>query len=462
MSGRLPTRAGLAILAALLVLPSLGRISSPVTSAEAEPAALPPMPAGWPRALQLGLADGPGGAPAMKATAPYGFRAQYLSGGVRTSGNWSTWNPDGQFAAYYIQDSAEHGIIPVFTYYMLYQSFPGNSRSESNSIWTNLQDPVTMREYFANLKLFFQRAGAFPNTLVVLHVEPDVWGYLQQRSSGDNAATVPAKVAATNLPELAGLPDNLVGFAQALGILRDSYGPNVLLGYHLSMWGTGNDIVYTDPPDATVDALAIRAGNFFTSLQGAFDVVFGEFSDRDSGFKQDVYGDGGASWWTADDFARNVRFLTRFVQIGQTRIVIWQIPQGNTKMRATNNTWNHYQDNRVEWLLDDPGRVHLNEYLQAGVIGFLFGRGADGATCACDANGDGVTNPAPINGNSRTSLNADDDGGFFREKAQAYYTSGPMSLSGGSPLPATAPPDGTRRPCPPGSVTCGSDSDGDV
>jgi hypothetical protein len=81
-----------------------------------------------------------------------------------------------------------------------------------------------MREYFGNLKLFFQRAGASPSTLVVLHVEPDMWGYLQQRSSGDHAATVPARVAATDLPELAGLPDSLVGFAQALGVLRDFTG----------------------------------------------------------------------------------------------------------------------------------------------------------------------------------------------------------------------------------------------
>ena len=32
---------------------------------------------------------------------------------------------------------------------------------------------------------------------------------------------------------------------------------------------------------------------------------------------------------------------------------MWQIPLGNTKMRAQNNTWGHYQDNRPEWLLDD-------------------------------------------------------------------------------------------------------------
>src|SRR5581483_376581 len=111
----------------------------------------------------------------------------------------------------------------------------------------------------------------------------------------------------------------------------------------------------------------------------------------------------------------------KFVNVAQKRVVMWQIPQGNTKMRAENNTWNHYQDNRVEWLLDDPTRAHLTSYAQAGVVAFIFGRGADGPTCACDANNDGVTNPGPINGNTGVSLSADDDGGFFDQKAAAYY-----------------------------------------
>ena len=39
--------------------------------------------------------------------------------------------------------------------------------------------------------------------------------------------------------------------------------------------------------------------------------------------------------------------------------MVWQIPLGNTKMRAKNNTWGHYQDNRAEWFLEDPGGTHL-------------------------------------------------------------------------------------------------------
>ncbi|MEX1255506.1 MAG: hypothetical protein WEE64_14300, partial [Dehalococcoidia bacterium] len=389
---------------------------------------LPALPSGWPAALQLGLSSGPGGAAAMAATTDYGFRYQYLAGGANTSNGWANWNPNGAFATYYIDDSIDHGMIPVFTYYMLFQSSPGASGGEGNANFNNLQNVSTMTAYFNDLKLLFQRAGAFPNDMVVLHVEPDLWGFMQQRASNDDAATVPAKVAATGLADLAGLPDNFSGFARAVDRLRDLYAPNVVLAYHLSIWGTGNDIVYSDPPDATVDALATRSGNFYNSLQGGFDIAFAEFTDRDSGFKQYVYGDGGASWFNQNDFRRHMRYMSKFGDVSGKRIVLWQVPFGNTKMRAMNNTWNHYQDNRPEWLLDDPTRQHLQDYIDVGVVAFLFGRGAGGATCACDANEDGVTNPEPVNGNNLASLNADDDGGFFTQKAQLYYTTGAMPL----------------------------------
>jgi hypothetical protein len=387
--------------------------------------------------------DGAGGAASMRATAPFGFRYQYLAGGV--PGGWSTWNPGGSFATFYIQDSVNNGIIPVFTYYMLRQSSPNSGLDDGNADYNNLQNQSTMANYYADLKLLFQRAGAFPNTLVVVQVEPDLWGFLEQRSSGDNAASVPAQVASSGMPELAGLPNNVAGFARAVIRLRDQNAPNVVLGYHLSVWGTGNDILYSKPDNTTVTNLATRAANFFVSLQAPFDIAFAEYSDRDAAFKQYVYGDNGASWWGAGDFSRNELFIGRFVSVTQKRIVFWQVPLGNTRMLAENNTWEHYQDNKVEWLLDDASRTNINAYVQAGAVAFLFGRGADGPTCACDAANDGVTNPPAINGNTRPSLNADDDGGYFRERSAAYYSAGAVQLPSGGGSPTNTP---TRTPTP--------------
>ncbi|HEX2036659.1 MAG TPA: hypothetical protein VHS99_20950 [Chloroflexota bacterium] len=412
---------------------SLGAPRAPQgPQAHAAAASLPPLPSGWPGSLQLGTHDSPGGAATMRETTSYAFRYQYLAGGVNTDHGWATWNPGGAFVTSYVKESYEQGLIPVFTYYMIYQSAPGSRQSEKDGVYTNLQNTATMLAYYLDLKLFFERAGEFPAQTIVLHVEPDLWGYIQQRTRGDDAASVPVKVAATEMAELSELPDTMAGFARAVVTLRDRYAPNVLLGYHLSTWGTGNDILYSKPSEATVHALATRAGTFYRSLGAAFDIAFGEFSDRDAAFKEHQYKDGGASWWRPDDYARHVRFLSRFVQVAQARVVLWQIPFGNTRMRAMNNTWNHYQDNKVEWLLDEPARTHLQAYLQAGVVAFLFGRGADGATCACDANRDGVTNPVPINGNTGESLNADDDGGFFHDRARRYYEAGALPLPGRS------------------------------
>jgi hypothetical protein len=410
------------------------------------------------------MADSPGGAAAMRQTAPFGFRYQYLAGGANTGGGWATWNTNGDFARFYIQDSIASGVIPVFTYYMLLQSSPGGG-SESNANFTNLNNTATMTAYYNDVKLFFQKAGAFPGQKVVLHVEPDFWGYMQQRATGDDAKTVSAKVSETGLTELAGLPSNVSGFARAIVKLRDTYAPNVILGYHISVWGTGVDIALSNPTDATVDTLAGRAANFYKSLAANFDIAFAEFSDRDSGFYQYVYGDGGQSWWDASDFQQNVRFLGGFSTAAAKRIVMWQIPLGNTRMRSENNTTGHYQDNRPEWLLDEPARTHLAAYRNAGVLAFLFGGGASGVSCACDGQNDGVTNPAAINGNtlaselaaagtapSQVSRNgtptlvtpyaANDDGGFFRWKAWQYYQDGAMPLS--SSVAPPQPPTNVR------------------
>jgi hypothetical protein len=299
---------------------------------------------------------------------------------------------------------------------------------EPAGVYANLVNPSTMTAYYDDLTLFFQKAGA-AGGMTVLHVEPDLWAYLQQHASDDDATTVPVQVGSSGQPDVAGLADNAAGFAQAIVRLRDKYAPNVVLGYHFSTWGTGTDIVYADPSDATVSALGASTAQFEKSLGARFDIAFTDLTDRDAAFKQDVYGDGGASWYNADDYRRSTEYIGSFARNAALRVVLWQVPFGNTKMRAEDNTHDHYQDNKVEWLLDDPDRAHLTAYADSGVVAVLFGRGADGPTCACDANQDGVTNPAPINGNNGTSLDADDDGGYFEQEASTYYGTGTLALA---------------------------------
>ena len=386
-------------------------------------------PRNWPsHRVELGLSDGPGGAKALHRSGRFGFRYQYLAGGVNTGGGWYTWNPNGTFVSMYARESLAQHITPVFTYYMLRQSLPGrNNGNEPQADLGNLQNTATMRALFQDFENLLRRANQSGRTEVV-HVEPDMWGYAQQAAQGDDAATVPVQVAATGLPELAGLPNTVAGFAQAVVRLRDQLAPHVLLAYNLSVWGTKVDIQYADPPFAQVDSLAARSAAFYRSLHASFDLTFAEFSDRDAGFKEKIYGDHGASWWKAGDFGRNVRYLRGYSRGTGQSIVMWQIPLGNTEMRAENNTWGHFQDNRVQWLLGKKGRTHLRQYRAAGVIAYLFGGGAEGTTCACDARHDGITNPPAINGNNRRSLSADDDGGLFKDLARRFYRSKALKI----------------------------------
>ena len=382
-----------AVLATLALAGSAGTAGTPK---------LPPLPSRWPHALQLGVADDPGGAAALRKAAPFDFRYQYLAGGVNTGQGWATWNPNGSFASMYVRDSWSHGELPVLTYYMLLQSKPGGG-DEAHADLANLRNPQTMAAYWDDVKLLLTRVkGTKP---VVVHVEPDLWGYLEQAGENELASS----------------------FAQQWLKLRSELAPNVILAYHMSGWGTKHDIVYEDPADATVRAYATSSAAFYRSLHAKFDIAFEDFSDRDAGFYAKINGNPN-TWMKPADFHRHLLYAQTFVALAGVRMVAWQIPLGNTVMRAMNNTWDHFQDNRVQWLLGPGSRARLRAYAAAGFAGFLFGRGADGATCACDAAKDGITNPSPVNGNTRPSLSADDDGGYFKAQARAYYKSGAITL----------------------------------
>jgi hypothetical protein len=392
-------------------------------------------PARWPFAhLELGLTNPLGDAASLASPVRFPLRYQYLSGGVNTGRSWQHWSRGaGTYVATYIRESEAEHIVPVFSYYQLRQSDPGASiADEAQADLDNLRDPATMRAYYQDLILFFQLASAAKGR-VVLQVEPDLWGYIEQHAKHNDASSVPAAVAWSGIPTLKALPNDAAGFARAVLALRDRYAPRVIVGYHISVWGTGKNIVGSPLADHEVDRMAAKAAGFYRSLHAGYDVLFSELADRDSGYAQVREGQGAAAWWSAVDFEHHARFLAALH--GRTRlpIVLWQVPVGNTLMRAMNDTAYHYQDNKLQFLLGEGSRRYLRLYLRAGVVALLFGSGQPQDTCACDADGDGVTNPPPIDGNTRLSLSADDDGGYFRAQAAGYYGHGALRLASTSP-----------------------------
>src|SRR3954454_11572319 len=300
----------------------------------------------------VGVSDQPGGAAKLRGTVE--LRYQYLAGGVNTGSGWSTWNPGGSFVTLYVRESRAAGIVPVFTYYQLLQSrADACGGGEDEADLCRLRDAGVMRAYWDDLRLALRRMrGSRP---VVLHVEPDLWGYLEQAGQRALAAR----------------------FARRVVALRDRYARNVALAYHDSVWGTKEDPTYSKPPVAHMAALGARGARWYRSLRAGFDLVFHDVADRDAGFREKILGDGGASRWTPADFTRRDAYLRALRRGTRRPVVIWQIPLGNSTL---DQTWTHFRDSRVEYWLGS--RAHLRALRRAGVVGLLFRGGGDGCTTA--------------------------------------------------------------------------------
>lgn len=381
------------------------------------------------------------------SSVPWDARYQYLAGGVNTTGNWKTWQwdqlPPGQFALDYMTQSDSNGYLPVFTWYQMLQSNPSSGSDEAEKDYNNLNNPSTMNSYFSDFKLLLDKAKAFGKT-VIIHVEPDLWGYLERRSPNPNNST--ASVAGSGYGDVvANYPNTASGFARALVALRDKYAPNALLGFHISPWATqtyGN--LGTDPSSTfNVAGTAQDIANFYNQTQANFDLLFYDIADRDAGYYQLKYGDS-RGWWdsnniTYPNFNRFHQFVSYMTGYTGKRGVLWQVPLGNTLYRTMNNTDYHYQDNKAQYYLNSSNQ-HIQDAVDSGLIGIMFGSGGNEATINTD-HGDGITNPAPINGNNLVSNYSDDDGGYIRVQAGAYYSRGPVYF--GNPKFDSTPSSGS-------------------
>lgn len=326
-----------------------------VTGAPASAGAAVPLPAGWPHHLALGVSDQPGDAQELARHARFDARYQYLAGGVNTGGGWATWDPHASFASSYVDESLAARMIPVLTYYQLLQSRPAIGPDELHKDLSNLRNPATMNAYWADWSLLLRSVAAVAaHHAVVIHVEPDLWGYLEQAH-----ATALARA-----------------FARRLVALRDRLAPHVLLAWHLSVWGTNEDPTYSKPSLAHMRQLAAESAAFYEALSVRFDLVFNDVTDRDAGFYRVIEGNP-RTWWGPGDFRRHDAYIAGFTRRTHLPAVLWQLPVGNTTL---DNTWDHFRDDRVQWWLGAGSAAHLRATRDSGVIGLLFGGGADGTT----------------------------------------------------------------------------------
>lgn len=282
-----------------------------------------------------------------------------------------------------------------------------------------------MNKYFSDWKLLLQVCNSYGKT-VIIHYEPDLFGYFEMFKNDASKRLV--KVSQSNNPEVQNFSNDAKGLAQAIVSMRNKYAPNVLLAWHASQWATGYDVI---KDKHNPEQLAAETAAYYKSLNAPFDLIFSEFADRDAGYDQLVRGKANAMWsvkgeasnGNVSDYDRFQRYLKTLNQKTGQRIVLWQIPAGNTLTQTCNNTRGHYKDNRAEYflqpVLESGNKDKINQYSQAGVIAFLFGKGADDCTSFMDSRVDGQTSP---------NETADDDGGYLRKGIKAYYQKGVVAL----------------------------------
>ena len=206
-----------------------------------------PLPAGWPNRVELGMADGPGGAAAMRATAP--VRLPLPIPGRRRQHGQRLGHLEHQRrfrAVLYpgLGGQRDHpGLHLLHDFSVRARRRQRERRGLQQPEQHRHDDGVLQRpEALLSKGRRLSRAeggaarGAGP---LGLHGAALDERRCQDRAreSGGNRDCRSWRACRATCP----------AFARAVLKLRDAYAPNVNVGYHISVWGTGIDIALVEP-----------------------------------------------------------------------------------------------------------------------------------------------------------------------------------------------------------------------
>ena len=204
-------------------------------------------------------------------------------------------------------------MIPVLSYYQLLHSRPSLGADELERDVSNLRNRATMRAYWADYSLLLRRvAPAAGRHLVVIQIEPDLWGFLE-------------KAHATALAR---------SFARHLIALRNRLAPHVLLAWHLSVWGTARTRPTPSRHSRTWMNWPPPRRRSTSRCDAHFDLVFNDVTNRDAGFYRTVQHNPNTAWGP-EDFRRHDAYIAGFTRRTHTPVVLWQLPLGNTTLDDT-------------------------------------------------------------------------------------------------------------------------------
>jgi len=342
------------------------------------------LPAGLPARLGVGLFSDTGDRWMRDSGVAWDYRYRYFTKGWVENWGWGQY--DGSWGLEYMRECDQQGFVPAIQYYQMHGE-PGGGEAQFHQ---KTRSVSTMRSYFGDFKILMQRAKDFGKPVVIL-LEADGYALLQRQTQDDPDAY--AAVAATGMPELAGLPDTAAGWGLAFLQLRKAVGAtNVILGIHVSAWASGKDIAHFDvtsplqPEVSKVYGYLSKLGLGPNVTGETYDVLVGDPLDRDADFYRLTYGQD--RWWDPSDgasvqsksFNRYAEWMRLWNQTAQKRWILWQIPLGNSNHLNVPNEGRArqgYKDNRAEYFFAN-GTAHLEKFADAGAIALLFGAGLGG------------------------------------------------------------------------------------
>jgi hypothetical protein len=341
-------------------------------------------------------------ADSVATQAPFDLRYQYLAGGIFdgtapcascatgcTAGGtscagggcnwWGCWqwdqDPPGQFLRDFFTKVIGDGQIPMITYYEILQA-SGVAEGQPE-VTVAAPNTTLMQRYYADWRFALQQIGT---KTVLLHIEPDFWGYAQQ--VGPDPTTMQAAVASANPTDCAGQPNTIAGMGKCMIAMVRKYAPNAKVGLHASAWASGPDVNINTNPALDIVAEANKVGAFLAACGAADgDYVVVEASDRDAGYYSSI---GQNKWWDATNatlpsFNQHFAWAKALAEKVGRPLLWWQLPVGNMSLPNVTTQWH---DNRVDYFFS-----HTQQVAGAHGVGMAFGAGAGGQTTPSTDNG---------------------------------------------------------------------------
>ncbi len=426
------------------------------------------------------------------------YNYQYLTSG------WETWqSPTGQWATSELTAWQTEGQETLFTYYY---------NNGSTSMLTNTS---TMTTWFNNLITLFKliNTNTSSGKVTIVHIEPDLLGFCE---TGGMTSSSTVEVAATGISDLSGIPNTLAGWWQAIITLRNKYASGkALVAIHYSHWA--DDDVFNSTSISSVSQLNTdvdAVSTFLKNVMGSYpaDLIAAESSDRDADWY--AYASNDTTRWANMDFTdpptlpgqktwgRIAYIVDRVSYNLGLRVIMWQIPVGNTYFKTCDNDetsfscsagtgyGGHFRDNAAQAFIPStsnngssgsPGDAYSASstttgpgyWAAHGVIAVFFGEGSynwlPGGSAHSNVSPthlrdwgptDNTTNPTSSTFNTTgnvtadvwgqaTSSYADNDGGYIRLAVTKYCSTGKYSLTGSQSTPTYTPTSGpspTRTP----------------